>query len=70
MKKKLHFTCAFCDSEKVVLSKDKKIEFEVPNPGKVEVVSDCYECKECKEIFFDEQQSDNVAQQIDKALVK
>ena len=62
------FNCAFCDSENVIEVKNKKVEFTVKNPGKIKVLTNCYECKNCGELYFNEEESNSVAKQLDKAL--
>ena len=62
------FNCAFCDSGNVVVVKNKKVEFELKNPGKIEVMTDCYECKNCGELYFNEEESDSISKQIDTVL--
>jgi len=60
--------CIECGSKKLAVVK-KNLTFERSNPGKIKVNDqECIECKNCGELYFDEEQSDELARKIDKKI--
>lgn len=63
----LEMDCAYCSSENVKLQKNGKLKYELPNPGKIEMTADFYECQDCGEKYLDEKNMEKVCGEIDKA---
>jgi YgiT-type zinc finger domain-containing protein len=60
--------CIECGSKDLKTVK-KNLEFERKNPGKIKIKDQvCIECGNCGELYFDEQQSDDLAKKIDRKL--
>ena len=60
--------CIECGSNDLKTVK-KNLEFERRNPGKIKIKDQkCIECKNCGELYFDEEQSDDLARKIDRKI--
>lgn len=46
----------------------KKLLLGTPNPGQLLIETKCGECQNCGEDFFDENQADTFAREIDKEM--
>ena len=58
-------SCVRCDSKNIELV-EKSFNFDFPNPGKVTVTQQCYECQECNEAYFDEAQDIELSRKVDE----
>ncbi len=47
--------CVRCGSHSIE-TVEKKMQFNMPNPGLIAVVQKCNECQECGETYFDDNQ--------------
>ena len=60
-------SCHECNGT-AFLVKDKPINLILPNPGSKTIISDCYECSQCSEEIFDENQSLAFAKKVDEII--
>jgi YgiT-type zinc finger domain-containing protein len=60
--------CIECGSRNMRTVK-KNLEFERRNPSKIKIKNqECIECRNCGELYFNEEQSDNLARKIDMKI--
>lgn len=55
--------CIKCGSEDLVI-KEKKLEFNLPNPGGITVNQECKECQSCGEIYLNSKEIDDLSVKI------
>ena len=60
--------CPICNGEVTELEKD--ISIRIPNPGEVIINSSCFECRHCREEFFNEKQAGDFAKKLDAEILK
>ena len=60
--------CIECGN-KYLKTVKKNLEFERKNPGKIKIKNQvCIECDNCGELYFDEEQSNELARKTDKRI--
>ena len=55
--------CVRCGSHNIE-TVEKRMQFNMPNPGMVTVVQRCNECQECGETYFDDNQMSELSKKL------
>ncbi len=58
--------CIKCGSDDLVV-REKELEFNLPNPGRIAVNQECKECQSCGEIYFNSKEMDELSVKIKNA---
>ena len=66
MKVELH-ECPICGG--ILLKTEKAVAFKTPNPGEIIIETSCFECQQCGEDIFNEDQTDELAKKVDEQLL-